>query len=191
MLLLLLTSITEKLLSLIHYFVQLEWKMIQWIVTLQNKRRELQFCKNSIGSNYQNSKYNLYSSKVTGITYKDFKINIVDTPGHQDFGGEVERIMQMVDGVILLICATEGPMTQTKFVLKKALKQGLKPIVIINKVDRPTARIKDVESEVTCRDKDHSFPNKHYFLNRFLICLQKWKFTRTYSTIQSIMHQEE
>lgn len=87
-------------------------------------------------------------SKVTGITYKDYKINIVDTPGHQDFGGEVERIMQMVDGVILLICATEGPMTQTKFVLKKALKQGLKPIVIINKVDRPTARIKDVESEI-------------------------------------------
>ncbi|EGR28522.1 hypothetical protein IMG5_173780 [Ichthyophthirius multifiliis] len=87
-------------------------------------------------------------SKVTGITYKDYKINIVDTPGHQDFGGEVERIMQMVDGVILLICATEGPMTQTKFVLKKALKQKLKPIVIINKVDRPTARCKDVENEI-------------------------------------------
>lgn len=61
-------------------------------------------------------------SKVTGITYKDYKINIVDTPGHHDFGGEVERIMSMVDGVILLICATEGPMTQSKFVLKKALK---------------------------------------------------------------------
>ncbi|KAL4453045.1 hypothetical protein ABPG73_005951 [Tetrahymena malaccensis] len=87
-------------------------------------------------------------SKVTGVTFKDYKINIVDTPGHHDFGGEVERIMSMVDGVILLVCATEGPMTQTKFVLKKALKQGLKPIVIINKVDRPTARVKEVESEI-------------------------------------------
>ncbi len=87
-------------------------------------------------------------SKCTGISYNGFKINIVDTPGHQDFGGEVERIMNMVDGVILVVCATEGPMPQTRFVLKKALHRGLKPIVVINKVDRDTARITEVENEV-------------------------------------------
>lgn len=75
-------------------------------------------------------------------------MNIVDTPGHQDFGGEVERIMSMVDSVCLVVCATEGPMPQTKFVLQKALNRGLKPLVIINKVDRPTARIDEVESEI-------------------------------------------
>jgi len=68
-------------------------------------------------------------SKCTGITYNGYKINIVDTPGHQDFGGEVERIMGMVDSVCLVVCATEGPMPQTRFVLKKALQRGLRPIV--------------------------------------------------------------
>lgn len=87
-------------------------------------------------------------SKCTGVTYKGYKINIVDTPGHHDFGGEVERIMNMVDGVALVVCAVEGPMTQTKFVLQKALKQKLRPMVIINKVDRPGARVKEVENEV-------------------------------------------
>jgi GTP-binding protein len=72
----------------------------------------------------------------------------VDTPGHQDFGGEVERIMDMVDGVCLVVCATEGPMTQTKFVLRKALEQQCKPLVVINKVDRPTARVSEVVNEV-------------------------------------------
>ncbi len=72
----------------------------------------------------------------------------MDTPGHHDFGGEVERIMNMVDGVALVVCASEGPMTQTKFVLQKALKQKLKPMVIINKADRPSARIKEVENEI-------------------------------------------
>lgn len=76
--------------------------------------------------------------------YNNYNINIVDTPGHQDFGGEVERVLGMVDGVCLVICATEGPMTQSKFVLRKALEQNLKPIVIVNKVDRPTARPKEV-----------------------------------------------
>jgi GTP-binding protein len=87
-------------------------------------------------------------SKCTGVTYNGYKINIVDTPGHHDFGGEVERIMNMVDGVALVVCASEGPMTQTKFVLEKALKSGLKPMVIINKVDRPNARVKEVENEI-------------------------------------------
>lgn len=87
-------------------------------------------------------------SKCTSVVYNGHRINIVDTPGHHDFGGEVERIMTMVDGVCLLICSTEGPMTQSKFVLKKALEHKLKPIVIINKVDRPTSRVKDVVNEV-------------------------------------------
>ena len=75
-----------------------------------------------------------FSSKATSIQFNNHEINIVDTPGHQDFGGEVERIMDMVDGVCLVVCATEGPMTQTKFVLKKALEQKVKPLVVINKV---------------------------------------------------------
>ena len=87
-------------------------------------------------------------SKCTAISYNGIKINIVDTPGHQDFGGEVERIMGMVDSVCLVVCATEGPMPQTRFVLSKALARGLKPIVVINKVDRDTARVVEVENEV-------------------------------------------
>eukprot|EP00351_Strombidinopsis_sp_SopsisLIS2011_P003689 CAMPEP_0116873960 /NCGR_PEP_ID=MMETSP0463-20121206/5314_1 /TAXON_ID=181622 /ORGANISM="Strombidinopsis sp, Strain SopsisLIS2011" /LENGTH=202 /DNA_ID=CAMNT_0004516911 /DNA_START=147 /DNA_END=755 /DNA_ORIENTATION=+ len=87
-------------------------------------------------------------SKCTSVAHKGHKLNIVDTPGHQDFGGEVERIMTMVDGVCLVVCATEGPMPQTKFVLSKALAQGLKPIVVINKVDRPTQRTEEVENEI-------------------------------------------
>lgn len=79
-------------------------------------------------------------AKNTGIQYGDYKINIVDTPGHADFGGEVERVLTMVDGVLLLIDAFEGPMPQTKFVLRKALELGLKPIVVINKMDRSDAR---------------------------------------------------
>ena len=87
-------------------------------------------------------------SKCTSVIHQDKKINIVDTPGHQDFGGEVERIMTMVDGVCLVVCATEGPMPQTKFVLQKALQRGVKPIVVINKVDRPSSRVEEVESEI-------------------------------------------
>ena len=87
-------------------------------------------------------------AKPTSIQWKDTRINIIDTPGHADFGGEVERVLSMTDGVILLTDAAEGPMPQTKFVLSKALAQGLKPIVIINKVDRPDARPDAVVDEV-------------------------------------------
>ncbi len=87
-------------------------------------------------------------AKCTSIKWEDIRINIVDTPGHADFGGEVERVLSMVDGVILLTDAAEGPMPQTKFVLSKALAQGLRPIVIINKVDRPDARCEEVVNEV-------------------------------------------
>ena len=79
-------------------------------------------------------------SKVASVHYRDYKINIVDTPGHADFGGEVERVLSMVDGVLLVVDANEGPMPQTRFVLKKAFENGLKPIVCINKVDRENAR---------------------------------------------------
>jgi GTP-binding protein len=87
-------------------------------------------------------------SKNTSVVHKGIKINIVDTPGHADFGGEVERVLKMVDSVLLLVDAYEGPMPQTKFVLKKALELGLKPIVVINKIDKPNARPTDVINEV-------------------------------------------
>lgn len=87
-------------------------------------------------------------SKNTAVMHNGVKINIVDTPGHADFGGEVERVLNMVDGVLLLVDAFEGPMPQTKYVLRKALEQKLKPIVVINKIDRPDQRIHEVEDEV-------------------------------------------
>ena len=87
-------------------------------------------------------------AKNTSVQYKDYKINIVDTPGHADFGGEVERILKMVNGVILLVDAAEGPMPQTRFVLQKALELGHKVIVAVNKIDKPDARIHEVMDEV-------------------------------------------
>ncbi|AIL65794.1 GTP-binding protein TypA/BipA [Rickettsiales bacterium Ac37b] len=87
-------------------------------------------------------------AKCTSINFDNIKYNIIDTPGHADFGGEVERVLSMVDGVILLVDASEGPLPQTKFVLSKALKIGLKPIVVINKVDRPDSRTNEVLNEV-------------------------------------------
>ncbi len=104
-------------------------------------------------------------SKNTSIHYKDAKINIVDTPGHADFGGEVERVLKMVDGVLLLVDAFEGPMPQTKFVLSKALKLNLKPIVVINKIDKPNARplevldkVLDLFIELEATDEQLDFP---------------------------------
>lgn len=87
-------------------------------------------------------------AKTTSINYKDYRINILDTPGHADFGGEVERIMNMVDGVLLVVDAYEGTMPQTRFVLKKAMEAGVKPIVVVNKIDKPSARPKEVVDEV-------------------------------------------
>ena len=104
-------------------------------------------------------------AKPTSLVWKDTRINIIDTPGHADFGGEVERILGMTDGVILLVDAAEGPMPQTKFVLSKALAQGLRPIVIINKVDRSDSRAKEVINEIfdlfvalDANDKQLDFP---------------------------------
>src|ERR671911_3009932 len=87
-------------------------------------------------------------AKNTAVHYGDILINIVDTPGHADFGGEVERVLAMVDGVLLLVDASEAPLPQTRFVLRKALERRLTPIVVINKVDRPDARIQEVLNEV-------------------------------------------
>ena len=104
-------------------------------------------------------------SKCTSVNWKGTHINIVDTPGHADFGGEVERILSMVDGVVLLVDSSEGPMPQTKFVLGKALKLGLCPIVVINKADKPDARCDDVLNEIfdlfvslNANDKQLDFP---------------------------------
>jgi GTP-binding protein len=87
-------------------------------------------------------------AKITGVRYHGVKINIVDTPGHSDFGGEVERALKMVDGVMLLVDASEGPLPQTRYVLMKALEARLPPIVVINKIDRPDARVQEVVNEV-------------------------------------------
>jgi GTP-binding protein len=87
-------------------------------------------------------------AKITGLSYKGTKINIADTPGHSDFGGEVERALKIVDGVMLLVDASEGPLPQTRYVLMKSLEQKLRPIVVINKIDRPDARIQEVLNEI-------------------------------------------
>ena len=104
-------------------------------------------------------------SKNASLYYKDYKINIVDTPGHADFGGEVQRILKMVDSVLLLVDAFEGPMPQTKYVLKKSLELGLKPIVVINKIDRPNSRpqevldmVFDLFSDLNANDDQLDFP---------------------------------
>src|SRR3970282_868472 len=87
-------------------------------------------------------------AKNTAVAYNGVKINIVDTPGHADFGGEVERTLKMVDGVLLLVDASEGPLPQTRFVLRKALELKLPPLLVINKIDRPDARIREVLNAV-------------------------------------------
>ena len=87
-------------------------------------------------------------SKNVSVNFKGTKINIIDTPGHADFGGEVERVLNMADGVLLLVDAFEGPMPQTRYVLSKALELGLKPIVVVNKVDKPNCRPEEVHEMV-------------------------------------------
>ena len=104
-------------------------------------------------------------AKNTGIYYGSTKINIVDTPGHADFGGEVERVLQMVDGVLLLVDAFEGPMAQTRFVLRKAFERKLEPIVVVNKVDRPNARPAEVLDEIVSLFCDLEVPDHHLDFN--------------------------
>ncbi|HEY9688510.1 MAG TPA: GTP-binding protein, partial [Coleofasciculaceae cyanobacterium] len=104
-------------------------------------------------------------SKNTAVRYKETLINIVDTPGHADFGGEVERVLGMVDGCVLIVDANEGPMPQTRFVLKKALEKGLRPIVVVNKIDRPRVepmtavdKVLDLFIELGADDDQCDFP---------------------------------
>ncbi len=118
-------------------------------------------------------------SKNASIRYGGYKINIVDTPGHADFGGEVQRIMKMVDSVLLLVDAYEGPMPQTKYVLRKSLEQGLCPIVVINKVDRPNARpdevlnaVFDLFVELNARDRQLDFPVLYASAKEGWACLE-------------------
>ncbi len=129
-------------------------------------------------------------AKPTSVMWKDVRMNIIDTPGHADFGGEVERVLGMTDGVILLVDAAEGPMPQTKFVLGKALKQGLRPIVVINKIDRPDGRPKEVIDEVfdlfvslDATDEQLDFPILYASGRAGMVCKRirrsKRKFTPT------------
>src|SRR3989339_1235525 len=104
-------------------------------------------------------------SKNTSLFYKDTKINIVDTPGHADFGSEVERVLRSIDCVLLIVDAQEGPMPQTRFVLKKSLELGLKPIVVINKIDKPAANpartldlVFELFFDLGCNDEQADFP---------------------------------
>ncbi len=113
-------------------------------------------------------------SKNAAVVYNGVKINVIDTPGHADFGGEVERVLKMADGVLLLVDAFEGPMPQTRFVLQKALHLGLKPMVIINKVDKPNCRPEEVHEAIfelffnlDATEETIRFPN-------FLRFGQKW-----------------
>ena len=114
-------------------------------------------------------------SKNVSVIYKDYKINIIDTPGHADFGGEVERVLNMCDGVLLLVDAFEGTMPQTRFVLQKALSLGKKPIVVVNKVDKPNCRPEVVNEQVfdlmfsldaTEEQLDYKTPSSTRFPNR-------------------------
>ena len=121
-------------------------KLLQQSGTFRDNERQVERAMDS--NDLERERGITILAKCTSVVWDDTRINIVDTPGHADFGGEVERILSMVDGVIVLVDAAEGPMPQTKFVLGKALKLGLKPIVAINKVDRPDARVTEVVNEV-------------------------------------------
>ena len=110
-------------------------KLLQQSGTLDRKNMD---SERIMDSNDQEKERGItITAKNTSIIWEDHLINIVDTPGHADFGGEVERVLGMVDGCLLIVDANEGPMPQTRFVLKKALEQGLRPIIFVNKIDRP------------------------------------------------------
>ena len=121
-------------------------KLLQQSGTYRDNQRQVERAMDS--NDIERERGITILAKCTSVEWDDTRINIVDTPGHADFGGEVERILSMVDGVIVLVDAAEGPMPQTKFVVGNALKLGLKPIVAINKVDRPDARVTEVVNEV-------------------------------------------
>src|ERR1700741_5165256 len=121
-------------------------RLLQQSGTYRDNQRQVERAMDS--NDLERERGNTILARATSILWQDTRINIVDTPGHADFGGEVERILNMVDGALVLVDAAEGPLPQTKFVVSKALKRGLKPIVVINKVDRGDARPTQVVNEV-------------------------------------------
>src|SRR6202012_1230587 len=121
-------------------------KLLQQSGTYRDNQRQVERAMDS--NDLERERGITILAKCTSVHWEDTQINIVDTPGHADFGGEVERILSMVDGVLVLVDAADGPMPQTKFVVGKALKQGLGPIVVINKVDRADARAQAVHNEI-------------------------------------------
>src|SRR3979411_214179 len=121
-------------------------KLLQQSGTYRDNQRQVERAMDS--NDLERERGITILAKCTSVGWRDSRINIVDTPGHADFGGEVERILGMVDGVLVLVDAAEGPLPQTKFVTAKALARGLKPIVVINKVDRPDARPEAVHNEI-------------------------------------------
>ena len=127
-------------------------------------------------------------SKNTAVHYKGVKINIIDTPGHADFGGEVERVLKMVDGVILLVDAFEGAMPQTKFVLRKALELNLHVIVCINKIDRPEARPEEVVDEVLELLMDLERPATQFVTS--MISLRIWLLFLRLSLMRFLLRRE-
>ena len=140
-------------------------------------------------------------AKNTAVDYKGTRINILDTPGHADFGGEVERIMKMVDGVVLVVDAYEGTMPQTRFVLKKALEQNLKPVVVVNKIDKPSARpegvvdeVLDLFIELEANDEQLDFPVVYasaVMVQRVLMLRNKMKICNHYMKQLLIMCQHQ
>ena len=115
--------LTSCLGSLVFFVKTSRLMNVRWIRWIRNERRGITI-----------------KAKKTSVRWKDYLINVVDTPGHADFGGEVERVMKMVDGVMLVVDSHEGPQAQTRFVLQKALAAGLLPVVFVNKIDRPNAQ---------------------------------------------------
>src|SRR3989339_328978 len=118
--------------------------MLKQTHTFRDNQEEMQRERIMDSNDLEREKGITILSKNTSVMYKDVKINIIDTPGHADFGGEVERVLNMADGALLIVDAAEGPLSQTKFVLKRALDYGLKVIMVINKIDRKDAAVKRV-----------------------------------------------
>ena len=130
-------------------------------------------------------------SKVTSFMHGEYLINIVDTPGHQDFGGEVERVLSMVDGVLLLVCATEGTMRQTRYVLEKAHSHGLKPTLVVNKVDRPSARIDEVEEEILELFFDLNVDESYLEYKTFYSSAKLFASFNTMDEVKEFVHQSK
>ncbi len=133
-------------------------------------------------------------SKNTSVNYKNTKINIVDTPGHADFGSEVERVLRSIDSVVLVVDAQEGPMPQTKFVLKKSLELGLKPIVVINKIDKPAARVEEVKEmiyelflDLDANDEQLNFPTIYAIAKQGVAGLDYKKLKKDLSPILDVI----